>query len=281
MFDFNNANPAMLVVLGIVAMIMGYTTFRFLPKIVDWIFDKTPILNRVDKTIAYFVSESVGIGVMIVLAILGFGELPESAAAIAVLLTVASGAFIFTSEGWVTDAFAGLSLQLFPQYKVGEWVTLNGKRGRVIRVGLFRTQLATKQLDVVSVKNAKILGGDIINHSGIRLEEFKLLVRIADYGQYGHDLDAFKAEALEIVKAVQDQMCPEAQQEHGKSPQILFSEFGPSADHITVKFFDRETGASKALDAINSTFATTFRPKGVIFGDVSALVLVSSDDNKA
>ncbi len=61
--------------------------------------------------------------------------------------------------GWFGDALTGISLQLYPQYKIGDWATLGGdKRGCVTRLGLFRTQLQTIHLDIISVKNSKVLG---------------------------------------------------------------------------------------------------------------------------
>lgn len=262
-------NIFVFIALGFAGMTAGYTVFRYLPRLIDQFFDKVPVFNRLNKTLAYFISESIGIGLVVMLGIYGMGQLPESAALIAVLLTVASGAFIFTSEGWVTDAFAGMSLQLFPQYQIDDWVTLNGKRGQVARVGLFRTDLSTMGLDIISVKNSKVLSSDIINHSGVKLRRLILLVRVADYGSYDLDVKAFKADALSIIAEIQDQLCPEAMKIEGKSPKMWFVEFGEASDHFNVVFFNKETGARKALDGINVALATAFRPKGVVFGDMS------------
>lgn len=264
----SDMNILVFIAIGFGGMIAGYTVFRYLPKLIDQIFDKTPGLNRVNKTLAYFISESIGIGLVVMLAFYSLGQLPESAVLIAVLLTVASGAFIFTSEGWVTDAFAGMSLQLFPQYQIDDWVTLNGNRGKVARVGLFRTELATMDLDIISVKNSEALGGDIINHSGVKLRRLILLVRVADYGAYGFDVKAFKADALTIITEVQNKFCPEAIETYNKKPKLWFIEFGEASDHFNVIFFNKETGGRKALDGVNVALATAFRPKGVVFRDL-------------
>lgn len=269
MFD-TDMNIFVFIAIGFAGMIAGYTVFRYLPKLLDQVFEKVPGFNRVNKTLAYFVSESVGIGLVVMLGIYGMGQLPESAALIAVLLTVASGAFIFTSEGWVTDAFAGLSLQLFPQYNIGDWVTLNDKRGQVVRVGLFRTLLSTTDLDIISVKNANVLSEDIINHTGLKLRRLILLIRVADYGSYGLDIKAFQADALALITEVQDELCPEAIKVHDLKPQLWFVEFGAQSDEFNVVFYNQETGPRKAYDAINLALATAFRPKGVVFGDSPA-----------
>jgi small-conductance mechanosensitive channel len=148
-------------------------------------------------------------------------------------------------------------------------VTLNGQRGKVVRVGLFRTQLATTDLDIISVKNSTVLGEDIINHSGLKLRRLILLVRVANYGTYGLDINAFKADALSVITEVQNKLCPEALKEHGKDPEMWLVEFGEASDHFNAMFFNKETGAEKALDEINVALATAFRQKGVVFGDAS------------
>ncbi len=95
------------IIFGILALGASYILFRNLPKLIDYLFDRVPGFKKVDKTLAYFLSDSLGIALVVLATIYFITLLPESATFIAVLLTIASGAFIFISEGWLGDALAG------------------------------------------------------------------------------------------------------------------------------------------------------------------------------
>jgi len=260
---------------GIISLIVGYIIVRLLPKLSDYLFDKVPGLKRVDKTIAYFLSDIFGAIIVALIAIYLLSLLPSTASLIAVFITVASGAFIFTSEGWLGDALAGISLQLYSQYKIGDWVTLSGdKRGQVTRLGLFRTELQTIQLDVISIKNAKVLSEDIINHSSTFLRRLEIIVHTADYGDFGDDILGYKAAIKEIANKVQTTICPEAL-ELNLLPEVRFMEFGSSSDHIHVVFFtyDQDNVYGAAIDAMHTELAIVLRPQGVVLGQVNANVI--------
>ena len=260
---------------SIVALGISYFLFRNLPNWIDSLFDRVPILTKVNKTLAHFLADSFGIAIVVMATVYFILLLPENASFMAVLLTIASGAFIFISEGWFGDALAGISLQLFPQYEVDDWVTLTeNRRGRVKRLGLFRTELVTIELDVVSIKNGEIIAKNIINHSGIPLRRVDIIAHTADYGDFGYDIKAYKKAVLDIAEQAQDEVCPDARA-IGRLPAVLLTEFGSSSDHIHVIFFtyDRDDLYGIALDTMHTALAAELRPKGVVLGQVNANTL--------
>ena len=257
---------------GLALLIVSYILLRYLPRLIDLLFDKVPGFNQIDKTLSYFISDSfvtalVGTGVFYAVSLI-----PQSAQALAMLITVGSGAFIFISEGWLGDALAGVSLQLFPQFGVGDWVTLGGnKRGKVVRLGLFRTQLYTVDLDIISVKNTKVLAEDIINHTGLFLRRLDIVVHTAAYGDFGTDIHAYKSAIVDIAEKVQDEICPEAREQE-RMPKVHFLEFGSSSDHFHLFFFtyDRDDAYPGSIDAMHTALAAELRPRGVVLGQVNA-----------
>lgn len=261
---------------GLLTFIAAAIALRLLPTILDSVFDRVPGMNRFDKTAAYFLSDSLGIGFLIMLGVFTLSRMPVDGRIVALVVTVASGAFIFTSEGWAQDALAGISLQLYPQYRVGEWITVGEeRRGRVMRVGLFRTFLSTLDLDIISIKNSKILAEDVINHSGIEFRRVRIILHTAGYGVYGNDIRAYKVAVGEIAQVVQDDICPEASLKRDLHPQVYFLEFGSSSDHIFVSYYtyDQDEKYSRAVDAMHTALAETLRPQGVVLGQVNATTI--------
>jgi small-conductance mechanosensitive channel len=267
-----NSNFITYTIFAIITLALVYLVFRHLPRLIDKLFDDVSGFDRVDKTLAYFLSEALGIVLLAIVAIYVLTLLPQSALLIAMLVTIASGAFIFTSEGWLGDAMAGISLQIYTQYKVDDWVTLsNDKRGQVTRLGMFRTQLRTIQLDMISIKNSNVLASDVINHSATYLRRVTITAHTADYGEYGHDIHAYKDAIKEIAQEVQDEICPEAR-DLDHQVRVFFAEFGSSSDHINVVFYtyDRDDVYNMSIDAMHTVLAATLRPRGVVLGQVNA-----------
>jgi len=260
------------ILFGVGILVVSYVLLRYLPRLLDLFFDRVPGAKQVDKTLAYFLSDSFGTAIVGTAVFYAVSRLPQSAQAVAMLITIGSGAFIFISEGWLGDALAGISLQLFPQFGVGDWVTLGGnKRGKVARLGLFRTQLYTVDLDIISVKNTKVLAEDIINHTGLFLRRLDIIVHTAGYGEFGHDIQAYKAAIVAVAEQVQDKICPEAR-EQGRLPAVHFLEFGSSSDHFHLFFFtyDRDDVYPSSIDAMHTALVAELRPRGVVLGQVNA-----------
>ncbi len=270
MFD---ANFWQFAITGLVSFLLLAIALRLLPNVLDRLFDNVPGFDRIDKTAAYFLSDSFGITLLILFGVFALAQLPDDGRLVALVITVASGAFIFTSEGWAQDALAGISLQLYPQYSVGHWVTIGDeRRGRVVRVGLFRTYLKTLELDIITIKNSKILGEDVINHSGITLRQINIILHTAGYGEYGDDIVRYKEDVLAIAKQVQSDICPDAALEDGLYAKVFFMEFGSSSDHILVTYYtyDQDEAYYEAVDAMHMAFAEILRPRGVVLGQVNA-----------
>lgn len=219
-------------------------------------------------------TDIIFVGVVIGLFIYGLSSLDESAQLIAILITVVSGAFIFTSEGWIQDAFAGIGLQLSKTYEVGDLVTLVGERGRVVSLGLFRTELETLGLDVVSLRNSQILQNNVMNHSGRPFRRVSIIVHTAGYGEFDEDIDAYVDAVRAIARKVQTEICPEAVGNERLliETDAFFVEFGSSSDFIKVLFYtyDQDEVYDTALSAMHMAMARELRPRGVVLGQVNA-----------
>ena len=252
-------------------LIAVYILLRFLPKILDQLIDRLPIK---DKSLAYFISDAAGVLVIIAILVSGIFQLEANVRLIAGLITVGSGAFIFTTEGWIQDAFSGIGLQIFNKFRIGDWVTVSGTRGHIVRLGLFRTDLETLELDVVSVRNTEVFGSNIVNHSGIPFREISVVVHTADYGEYGNDIRRYLADVETVARRVEYEICPEAVDEAGLDANVYFFEFAGASDSITVVYyaFDRDQAYRNAVSAMHVAMAEEFRPKGVVLGEISKTV---------
>jgi small conductance mechanosensitive channel len=231
-------------------------------------------LAEKQRATAALLFDIIAVATVIGLFVYGLTSLQGSAQLIAILITVVSGAFIFTSEGWIQDAFAGVGLQMSKSYEVGDLVTLVGERGRVISLGLFRTELETFGLDIVSLRNSQILQGNVVNHSGRPFRRIDMIVHTAGYGEFDQDIDGYIGTVRAIARDVQKKICPEALDNRKLLVPVdaFFIEFGSSSDFVKVVFYtyDKDEVYDAALSAMHMAMARELRPRGVVLGQVNA-----------
>lgn len=195
-------------IFGIVAIGIAVILLVFLRnKILPTVLDQVPVKQK--STIDFLV-DLIFIGLALSLSIYAISTLEDSAQLIAIIVTIVTGAFIFTSEGWFQDMLGGLSLKLTGLFQIDDIVTIAGNRGRVNHVGLFRVILETPLLDVISVRNSLVMQETIVNHSGIRFRQVSMIVHTADYGSYDNDIYGYVADVKQIAERVQLDICPEA-----------------------------------------------------------------------
>jgi len=81
------------------------------------------------------------------------------------LLTSGSLVFGFASQDVLKNFAAGLVILLSSPFRVGDKITCDGKTGLVIEVGFFSTRLKTADQTGLSLPNAKVASGVMVNHT--------------------------------------------------------------------------------------------------------------------
>ena len=134
---------------------------------------------------------------------------------------IAGLALGLAAQDTLSNIFGGLSIIADAPYKVGDWVNLDGgERGRVSKIGLRSTRLITRDDVEITVPNAAIASGKIINESGgpSKTSRVSVLVGVA----YGSDVDQVRAVLLRAAKSVTLVV-------DDPEPRIRFTEMADSA----------------------------------------------------
>ena len=121
----------------------------------------------------------------------------------------------------MSNIFGGLSIIADAPYKVGDWVNLDGgERGRVTKIGLRSTRMITRDDVEITVPNAAIASGKIINESGgpSKKSRVSVLVGVA----YGSDVDHVREVLLRAAQGVELVV-------DDPEPRIRFTEMADSA----------------------------------------------------
>lgn len=133
---------------------------------------------------------------------------------------VAGIAVGFAARDTVANFFGGLALYFDDTYALGDYVELeDGTAGTVVKMGVRSTTILTRSEVLVTVPNATLNAGKVVNQSAPRRR--KRVTLPVGVG-YDTDLDAFESLALSVAAAEELVLAEPA-------PRIRFRGFGDSA----------------------------------------------------
>lgn len=178
---------------------------------------------------------------------------PTSWVASAGVVGIAIG---FAAKDTLSNLFAGVFIAADAPYKIGDFVILEGGlRGQITDIGLRSSRILTRDDIEVTIPNALIANGKIVNETGGR--HHKMRVRVKVSVAYGSDIDQVREVLLSCVEGV----------EHVVSdpiPRVRFREFGSSGLLFELLVWIEEpVYRGRVLDQLNAAIYKAFRASGI------------------
>jgi MscS family membrane protein len=126
----------------------------------------------------------------------------------------------FAAKDTLANLFAGVFILADAPYKVGDFIELEGQRGKVIKIGLRSTRILTRDDIEITIPNSTIANSKIVNESGGPSIKHRLRIPIGV--AYGSDIDRVRAVLQEVADS-DEHICriPE--------PRVRFRSFGDSS----------------------------------------------------
>ena len=130
-------------------------------------------------------------------------------------------ALSFAAKDTLANIFSGVSIIMDAPYKAGDFIILDsGERGEVTDIGLRSTRILTRDDVEITVPNAIIGNGKIINEAGGPPSRHR--IRVAVGVAYGSDID----QVIEVLARVADE---QAEVLKSPEPRVRFRTFGASS----------------------------------------------------
>lgn len=193
-------NPALvddattwLVRIGSAAAILGggiWLAF-FLSRLVRREATKHP---RIDATLAGFFALLLRYAILAFVLIAVLQKFGVQTTSLVAVLGAGALAIGLALQGTLGNVASGIMLALLRPYKIGEFVEVNGKEGRVANLDLFFTELATNDGRRVFVPNGQVVTNPIVNHTTSKKRRCVLTFGIG----YEDDID----QALDLARQV-------------------------------------------------------------------------------
>ena len=205
---------------ALVILVVGWLVAKFLKALVR----KLMVRSGVDPTLIGFCASITYIGLMALVVITALGKLGVPTGSFIAVIGAAGLAIGFALQGSLGNFAAGVLLIVFRPFKVGDFIEAGGTSGTVEELQVFATTLNTPDNKAITVPNAAITGGNIINYSAKPIRRVDLVFGVG----YGDDIKRGK-EVINSILTKDDRILKEPE------PTIAVSELADSSVNIVVR----------------------------------------------
>jgi small conductance mechanosensitive channel len=142
----------------------------------------------------------------------------------------------FAAQESVANTIAGFLIFWDKPFKVGQFITTQGKYGEVVNVTMRTTRVKTLNNTYVIIPNKEIIGGVIVNHSLYGETRVETPIGIA----YKEDIRDARRVLLKAMTDVPDVM-------DDPSPTVVAVELGDSSVNLLLRVWIRDAAQEKAV----------------------------------
>lgn len=162
-----NYGPKLIAAIAI--FFIGLKVIKYLTKIVRIGIEKSGLSSEIST----FLTTLVNIGLKVFLVLIICGLVGIDTASFVAVLAAASFAVGLALQGSLANFAAGILILIFKPYKIGDYVEMQDKFGKIIDIQIFNTIMETPGNKTLIIPNGKVIDGVITNISSkgnIRLE---------------------------------------------------------------------------------------------------------------
>ncbi len=190
-----------------IAGLILWIGFKVVKKVVKWV---SVILEKTgfSETLRPFLSSTVGIllkgAVLFIIASVIGADLTGLVA----ILAAAGFAVGMALQGSLGNFASGILILTLKPYKVGDWIQLEDKFGRVEEIGIFSTDVLTPGNKILIIPNSKVTDNVVTNYSEKGMIRLELSVSIP-YMESFPKVEKIIKNALEEIPEVLNTPVPE------------------------------------------------------------------------
>lgn len=120
---------------------------------------------RIDSTLGTFLALVVRYGIIAIVLIAVLQKFGVQTASLVAVLGASALAVGLALQGTLGNVAAGIMIALMRPYRIGDFVEINGKEGKVTDLDLFFTRIETLDDRRILVPNAQAVANPIVNHT--------------------------------------------------------------------------------------------------------------------
>ncbi|MEN8166966.1 MAG: mechanosensitive ion channel domain-containing protein [Pseudomonadota bacterium] len=231
------------IVLALLVFILGRWLAGLLTKALGKVMKK----GKVDPMLVNFLGNIAYAALLAVVVLAALEQLGVNTTSALAILGAAGLAVGLALKDSLSSFAAGVMLIIFRPFKLGDFIEAGGTMGVVEEIRIFHTMLKTGDNREVTMPNAQIYGGTIINYSARTTRRIDLVIGIG----YGDDIKKARDLINEILTA-NDRVLKDPAQ------TVMLLELGESSVDFAVrpwvKSADYWTTRADLLETIKTAF---------------------------
>ncbi len=239
--------------------------FKIIHKIVH-LTDEALKRAKLGEDIRPFLISMLTILLKIVILFIAATIIGFKSTGLVALLAAAGFGVGMALQGALGNFAAGIIILIFKPYKIGDWVEIQDKFGRVDTIQIFHTSIITPGKKQLIIPNGIVIGGTITNFSSVGMIRMELEVSIP----YSADFPEIKRIILEEVLVKNPLILRDP------SPEIGILEFDSHSIKLTVRPYVRPDDFWEVFFTTNEGIKAAFHrhdvkvaySEGVEYGEI-------------
>jgi small conductance mechanosensitive channel len=147
--------------LALAVLFIGFWLIKKINLIINASMEKSGI----SQEIASFLGSLLELGMKFVVLLVAAGMIGFETSSMVALLAAAGFAIGLALQGFLGNFASGITIVFFKPYKVGDWVDISGKFGKVESIQIFDTTIVTPGNKTLIIPNGQVTSGIITNFS--------------------------------------------------------------------------------------------------------------------
>ncbi len=248
-FELWFLNSATDFVSAILILIAGWIASRWIGS---WTRRGLTRLHHFDETLKPLLASLVRYAILAATLIAVLQRFGVETTSLIALIGAAGVAIGLALQGTLSNVAAGVMLLALRPFRVGDGIQAAGQSGKVREIGLFTTILVSDDLAYVSIPNAAIFGGVIVNNSREPNRRINFIVSI----DFSNEIDIAQKIVLDVLHS--DPRVLES-----PPPQTGVAALHEYAIDIVVRCWVRNADNEPVLFSVQKAIKDRFRAAGI------------------
>jgi small conductance mechanosensitive channel len=231
----------------ILLALLVFMVGRWIAKLLTKALERVMTKGKVEQMLVSFLGNITYTALLAVVVLAALEQLGVNTTSALAILGAAGLAVGLALKDSLASFAAGVMLIIFRPFKLGDFIEAGGTSGVVEEIRIFHTVLKSGDNREITMPNAQIYGGTIVNYSARETRRIDLVISIG----YGDDIKQARDLITEVLEADETVLKDPA-------PTIMLLELGASSVDFAVrpwvKSGDYWSTRAALLEAIKASF---------------------------
>jgi len=213
-------NGAVNFLIAVLILIAGWVAARWIGR---WVHDLIDRSHYIDDTLKPLIANFARYGILAITVVAVLSQFGVQTTSLIALLGAAGLAIGLALQGTLSNVASGVMLLILRPFRVYEKIRVGDVAGTVREIGLFRTEIVTDDGNFVSIPNATLFSGTIVNASREATRRTNFTVEV----DRGESIEA-------IEKTILESLAREPRVLKAPAPMIEVDVLGPISTTLMV-----------------------------------------------